>query len=141
MVLTLGAYSPPNQQPGALWQQLEMDAIQAANIDARNELREMIAWVSGNLVVGPQNRPNDPGNNFDFCAMRYRQQIDNNYPNYRNVWAGNNEQAKRDAIIALAGMGIEQGVQNNNFWNHIIDQNGNIVQPNNPNDNPCMVEQ
>jgi hypothetical protein len=110
IVLQLGAYAPPNQQPGGLWAQLEEDVINAANVEAREVLQDMIAWIPGNLVVGPQNRPNDPGNHFDFCAMMCRTQLNNNYPNYNPVWMGNDDQQKRNAIIVLARMGIENEV-------------------------------
>lgn len=104
--------SPPNTDVySARWSDLAAEVIRGTP-EAREQLKEMIAWVPGNLVVGLNRGNSDPGNVFDRCAMRCRQTIDNNYPDYSNVWAGVDEQAKRNAIINLAGMDIQEGVAN-----------------------------
>ncbi len=36
----------------------------------------LLAWLPGNLVIGPQNRPNDPGEQFDVTALTCLKTVD-----------------------------------------------------------------
>ncbi|MBZ8179473.1 hypothetical protein [Oscillatoria salina] len=57
---------------------------------AKETVSELFAWMQGNLVVGPSQRTNDPGEKFDTPAFNCRQYY---YPNpaYNNLeqrWNG-----------------------------------------------------
>lgn len=56
--------------------------------DAVETVEELFTWMQGNLVVGPKNRTNDPGENFDTPALNCRQHYFPNvaYNDLQNKW-------------------------------------------------------
>lgn len=48
-------------------------------VNLLSDLNEILIWFPANLVIGPMNRPNDPGNRFDEEACKYSNNKNKSY--------------------------------------------------------------
>ncbi|MGB5968474.1 MAG: hypothetical protein WBG70_09120 [Spirulinaceae cyanobacterium] len=83
--------------------QLAKDYVADKSV-AIDQMNDLFAWARGNLVIGPENRENDPGNAFDVAALNCRnpvqQPVHNVYDNLEEHWNEmNNEALMHDFII------------------------------------------
>lgn len=85
-----------------------IDETADGHAEAKDTMFALFAWMQGNLVVGPSNRPDDPGDVFDQKAYDCRQHYAagtpqfNAYANLQQAWAGTPSQEKR-TFEMLAG--------------------------------------
>lgn len=101
------------------------DLAQAYNngdATAVETVEALLAWMQGNLVVGPANQPNDPGNVFDQVAFNCRQAHFPNaaYNNLQATWAGNNDQKwavlQLLSTTAMTAQTTDGNIPNNCQW-------------------------
>ena len=71
------------------------------NSEAMETVEQLFAWMQGNLVVGPSNRPNDPGDTFDKFALECRQDIcfNNDYRNLESRWKSS--KSEKEKVFSL----------------------------------------
>lgn len=78
-----------------------IDEIILQNNEAIETYKELLAWLPGNLVVGPSERDDDPGQNIDLKALAFMQETNNGYERLANDW--NDENSRINVIHFLAG--------------------------------------
>lgn len=61
--------------------------------EAIETYREIIAWLPGNIVIGPSNRPNDPGDKFDKDAFACLTKVSSGSPVINAIRNGYNQQS------------------------------------------------
>lgn len=78
-----------------------IEAQRQENREAEGVLKELAAWLPGNLVIGPRERQGDPRESFDDEALGYRILADDStYSGLKEEWGkAKNDQEAKDKIL------------------------------------------
>ncbi|MCC3527681.1 MAG: hypothetical protein JGK21_05220 [Microcoleus sp. PH2017_22_RUC_O_B] len=78
-----------------------LSALNNKEKEAVETYREIIAWLPGNIVIGPSNRPNDPGDNFDKYAFACLRKVSSGSPVINAIINGYNQQSNLAVFTTL----------------------------------------